>query len=77
MVWIPFISSIMKWKFWIASHTNFPEYTHNKKLFQYKVTWYIDKDRSSDPGKNNNYMFDSQVYGLTSEIEAIKMFIKD
>ena len=33
-------------------------------------------DTFSDPAKNSNYMCGNQVYGLTTEIEAIKMFIK-
>ena len=36
-----------------------------------------DNDKSSDPAKNNNYMCDNQVYGLSIEIEAITMFIKE
>ena len=32
---------------------------------------------SLDPVENNNYMCDNQVYGLTTEVEAIKMFIKE
>ena len=40
-------------------------------------TKFNDHDKSSDPYKNNNYMCDNQVYGLTTEIEAIKMFIKE
>ena len=35
-----------------------------------------DNDKSSDPAENNSYMFDSHVYDLTTDIEAIKMFIK-
>ena len=34
-------------------------------------------DKSSDFAKNKNYMYDNQVYDLTSEIEIIKMFIKE
>ena len=35
-----------------------------------------NNDTSSDLAKNNNYMFDNQDYGLNTEIEAIKIFIK-
>ena len=34
-------------------------------------------DKSSDPVENNNSMWDNQVYGLITEMEAIKMFIKE
>ena len=36
-----------------------------------------NNDTSSDLAKNNNYMFDNQDYGLNTEIEAIKIFIKE
>ena len=36
-----------------------------------------DNDNSSDPAENNNYMCGNQVYNLTTEMEAIKMFIKE
>ena len=36
-----------------------------------------DNDKSSDLAENKNYMCDNQVYDLTTEIEAIKMFIKE
>ena len=32
---------------------------------------------SSDLAENKNYMCDNQVYDLTTEIEAIKIFIKE
>ena len=34
-------------------------------------------DKFSDSTKNNNYMCHNQVYGLTTEIKAIKMFMKE
>ena len=36
-----------------------------------------DNYKSSDPAENNNYTCDNQVYDVTTEIEAIKMFIKE
>ena len=36
-----------------------------------------DNESSSDFAENNNYMCDNQVYDLTTEIEAIKMFIQE
>ena len=36
-----------------------------------------DNDNSSDLAENKNYMRDNQVYDLTTEIEVIKMFIKE
>ena len=36
-----------------------------------------NNDNSSDPAENNNYMCDNQVYDLTTQIEAIKMFMKE
>ena len=47
------------------------------KIKDFSKTKLNDNDKSSDPVENNNYMCDNQVYDLTTEIEAIKMFIKN
>ena len=47
------------------------------KIKDFSKTKLNDNDKSSDPAENNNYMCDNQVYDLTTEIEAIKMFIKE
>ena len=36
-----------------------------------------DNDKSPDLAENKNYVCANQVYDLTTEIEAIKMFIKE
>ena len=42
-----------------------------------RLSYDNDNDKSSDLAENKNYMCDNQVYDLTTEIEAIKMFIKE
>ena len=34
-------------------------------------------DKSSNHAENNNYICENQVYGLSTEIETFKMFIKE
>ena len=46
-------------------------------LKDFSKTKLNDNDKSSDLAENKNYMCDNQVYDLTTEIEAIKMFIKE
>ena len=46
-------------------------------LKDFSKTKLNDNDKSSDLAENKNYMCDNQVYVLTTEIEAIKMFIKE
>ena len=46
------------------------------KIKDFSKTKLNDNDKSSDLAENKNYMCDNQVYDLTTEIEAIKMFIK-
>ena len=77
MKWCEFLlyNQQWKWEVWIASHTNFPGSAQNKRLFS--KTKLNDNDKSSDPAENNNYMHQNRVYELTTEIEAIKMFIKE
>ena len=47
------------------------------KIKDFSKTKLNDNDKSSDLAENKNYMCDNQVYALTTEIEAIKMFIKE
>ena len=47
------------------------------KIKDFSKTKLNDNDKSSDLAENKNYMCDNQVYDLTTEIEAIKMFIKE
>ena len=46
-------------------------------IIDFSKTKLNDHGKSFDPAKKNNYMCDNQVYDLTTEIEAIKMFIKE
>ena len=52
----------------------FPYTPKIKGFFRTKLN---GNDKFSDPAENSNYMCDNQVYDLTTEIEAIKMFIKE
>ena len=52
----------------------FPDTLKIKDFSKIKLN---DNDKSSDLAENKNYMCQNQVYDLTSEIEAIKMFIKE
>ena len=47
------------------------------KIKYFSKTKLSDNDKSSDPAENNNYMCENEVYDLITEIEAIKMFIKE
>ena len=47
------------------------------KIKDFSKTKLNDHDKSSDLAKNKSYICDNQVYDLTTEIEAIKMFIKE
>ena len=56
---------------------NFPD---TPKIKDFSKTKLNDNDKSSDLAKKKkkkNYMCDNQVYDLTTEIEPIKMFIKE
>ena len=47
------------------------------KIKDFSKTKLNDNDHSSDLAENKNYMCVNQVYDLTTEMEAIKMFIKE
>ena len=47
------------------------------KIKDFSKTKLNDNDKSSGLAKNKNYMCDNQVYNLTTEVEANKMFIKE
>ena len=47
------------------------------KIKDFSKTELNDNNKSSDLAENKNYMCDNKVYGLTTEIEVIKMFIKE
>ena len=47
------------------------------KIKDFSKTKLNDNDKSSGSAENNNYMCDNQVFDLTTEIEAIKMFTKE
>ena len=47
------------------------------KIKGFSKTKLNDNDKSSDLAENKNYICDNQVYAVTTEIEAIKMFIKE
>ena len=51
--------------------------TGTPKIKDFFKTKLNDNGKSSYPARNNNYMCDNQVYDLTTEIEAVKMFIKE
>ena len=57
---------------------NFPD---TPKIKDFSKTKLNDNDKSSDLAKKKkkkkNYIFYNQVYDLTTEIEPIKMFIKE
>ena len=53
---------------------NFPDTPIVKDFSKTKLN---DNDKSSYLAENNNYMCENQVYGRTTKIEAIKMFIKE
>ena len=52
-------------------------FSDTPKIKDFSKTKLNDNDKSSDLAENKNYMCDNQVYDLTTEIEAIKMFIKE
>ena len=52
-------------------------FSNTPKIKDFSKTKLNDNDKSSDLAENKNYMCDNQVYALTTEIEAIKMFIKE
>ena len=47
------------------------------KIKDFSKTELSDNDKSSDLAENKNCKCDNKVYDLTTEIEAIKMFIKE
>ena len=50
---------------------------HTPKIKDFSKIKFNDNDKSPDLAKNKNYTCGNQVYDLTTEIEAIKMFIQE